>query len=85
MSLSSLRWSVCVAFALVLLGAGIAANVSAATVGYWRFENDPGYLQDSSGNGHTITGLTGQTAIPGAGDGSAFLNPVPQTFAANAH
>lgn len=67
----------------LILGAAVATTASADTIGYWRFE-DGAFLSDSSGNGNTLTntGMT-QATLPGAGNGSAFPNPVPQTGAAN--
>jgi hypothetical protein len=59
---------------LLIVVAFGAANVSAQTVGYWRFESG-GFLDDSSGNGHHLTANTGsasQVAAP-----ANFLNPVP--------
>jgi hypothetical protein len=66
----------------------ITSAASAATVGYWRFEDSPGFLLDSSGNGHHITGGaltegTHQSPIPGSGDGSSFLTTIPLTGAPN--
>ena len=75
-------------FLFVVLFALLSEAASAATVGYWRFEDSPGFLQDSSGNGHHITGGgltegTHQTTIPGSGDGSAFPATIPLTGAPN--
>lgn len=68
--------------------AACVATVHASTVAYWRFEgsatinpSDPGnFLYDSSGNGNNLqqTGSSTVTQIA-----SPFLNPVPQTQAAN--
>ena len=60
-------------------------HVSAATVGYWRFEDSPGFLADSSGNSNTLStvGTPVQEAIPGSGNGSTFSNPIPLTGATN--
>ncbi len=72
--------------ALLLLAVGQPC-LSAATIGYWRFENG-NFLGDSSGNGYTLsdgtsTLVTQTTPLPGAGTGSHFYNPIPQTGAAN--
>ncbi len=62
-------------------------SAEAATQGYWRFEDSPGFLLDSSVNGLTLsTAGTApvQTAIPLTGNGSAFPTVIPQTGSANA-
>lgn len=72
-----------VAFALLavcLIGAlGVAGSVQAATIGYWRFEDGPGFLRDSSPNGLDLQNSNGVVQVS-----SAFGNAVPQTGAANA-
>lgn len=75
--------------ACIVLASFITSNSQAATIGYWRFEDDPGFLQDSSGNGRHITGGpltegTHQSPIPGSGDGSSFPTTIPSTFQPNA-
>ena len=64
----------------------VPASLSAATIGHWRFEDTPGFLLDSSGNGNTLSlnGTVTQTTLPGTGPGSAFPNPVPNTLQSNA-
>lgn len=62
-------------------------NLSAETVGYWRFETSPGLLADSSGNGLTLTTqATAPTLLPLPESGAASLFPrvIPQTSAGNA-
>ncbi len=54
--------------------------VEADTVAHWRFENDPGHLADSSGNGHTLTNNGGVTQAAATG----FPSVIPQTGEANA-
>ncbi|WFB36343.1 hypothetical protein P3T73_01010 [Kiritimatiellota bacterium B12222] len=72
--------------ALILGLVGLTAFLStaqAATIGYWRFEDD--VLTDSSGNGNTLSVITGATkeAIPVSGNGSEFSSPIPQTGDSN--
>jgi hypothetical protein len=60
-------------------------SASAAIVGYWRYEDSPGFTADSSGSGRTLTlpGGTGdptQVILPGSGAGSNF----PSAIAGNA-
>lgn len=70
-----------------LLAAALAAaplTASAAVVGYWRFEDSPGFLEDSGGAGRTLTtpsaGATPtQTTLPVSGPGSAFASAVAGT------
>ncbi|MGC9452668.1 MAG: PEP-CTERM sorting domain-containing protein [Oceanipulchritudo sp.] len=61
-----------------------AFSSQASVVGYWEFE-DGAFLDDSSGNGNTLTnvGSMAQVAIPGSGNGSAFPTTIPQTGASN--
>ena len=60
----------------------------AATISYYRFEDSPGFLKDSSGNGYDLTQpnpASGfQATLPASGRGSAFPTTIPQTGAANA-
>ncbi|WFB36342.1 PEP-CTERM sorting domain-containing protein [Kiritimatiellota bacterium B12222] len=74
--------------ALILGLVGLTALLSsaqAATLGYWRFEDSPGFLNDSSGNGHNLTAEASavQAEIPATGNGSTFSNPIPLTSASN--
>jgi hypothetical protein len=82
MSLPSLRVAVVGAAAWFLL----APVADAAVIAYWRFEDSPGFLSDSSGNGRTLTntGSVSQYALPGTGAGSDFPTIIPQTGASNA-
>ncbi len=59
-------------------------QLKASVVAYWRFESG-GFLADSTGKGNNLTqvGNVSQSNLPGTGNGSAFLNPVPKTGAAN--
>jgi hypothetical protein len=62
-------------------------SAQADTVGYWRFEDSPGFLNDSSGNNRTLsTALTSgstdapaQYTLPESGAGSQFPDSIPQT------
>lgn len=59
-------------------------TASAAVVGYWRFEDAPGFLEDSGGAGRTLTtpsaGATPtQTTLPVSGPGSAFASAIAGT------
>jgi hypothetical protein len=62
--------------ALAVTSAFLASSVSAATVGYWRFE-DGNFLGDSVGS-NTLTNNTTVTSVS-----STFSDPIPQTGAAN--
>jgi Concanavalin A-like lectin/glucanases superfamily len=69
-----------------VLLAALVINAQAATVGYWRFENESGFFKDSSGNGFNLTnsGRGGaQSMIPFSGAGCEFPTTVPLTLAAN--
>src|SRR3712207_5656490 len=69
-----------------VIAAGLVpATASAAVLGYWQFEDSPGFTADSSGSGRTLT-LPGGTANPtqvtlpaGVGAGSTFASAVPGT------
>ncbi len=62
-------------FAIVLLGAG---PVSAATVGWWRFEDDPGYLKDSANDlALTTSGDPQHVSLPDNGRGQGFIDATP--------
>ncbi len=74
----------------LLLGAAsllAAVSADAATVGYWRFEDSLGFINDSGPDGLTLS-VVGTSPLayplPGAGAGSAFSNPIPQTGDPNA-
>ncbi len=65
-------------FACLLLGSSLS---HAETVGYWRFGDDGGFLNDSGLNNHDLTMLPGdagdagdatQVTIPDSGPGSTF-------------
>ena len=59
-------------FGLVCI-ALLAANAAAATAHYWRFEDAPGFLQDSAGSATlTNSGSATQLALPGSGRASSF-------------
>jgi hypothetical protein len=63
------------------------STTSAAVIGYWRFESSPGFTADSGANGLTLSTSSNAptpSAIPGSGPTSDFLDPIPQTGAANA-
>lgn len=73
---------------VLMLGAS-AAN--ADTISYWRFEgSDSAWLDDSSGNSHTLSKTTvpgstdpAQVALSGTGRGSKIHDPIPQTGVSN--
>jgi len=57
-----------------------ATTADAATIGYWRFGDDPantGFLEDSSGNANDLVAYDNPTQT------SAFFSPVPATGASN--
>ncbi len=64
----------------------LASSVQADTVGYWRFEDSPGLLQDSSTYDNDLTshGNPVHYTLPTTGRGANFDDPIPQTNAANA-
>jgi hypothetical protein len=48
----------------------------AATLHHWRFENSPGFLQDSAGGAHlTASPAASQYALPVSGVGASFVGP----------
>ena len=58
----------------------VSASLEAATIGYWRFEENA-FLADSSGNGYALTtpgsfGSPAQYALPATGIGSNFPSSV---------
>jgi len=61
---------------------GLTSASASSTVAYYRFEDTPGFLLDSSGNGNTL-GNTGP-AIQSALTGTDIPTTVPQTGTANA-
>ncbi|MDF3131210.1 PEP-CTERM sorting domain-containing protein [Kiritimatiellaeota bacterium B1221] len=60
------------------IGLSAALHLSAATILHYQFEDSPGFLNDSSGNNHSLSnsGSMSQVASP-------FTNPVPQTGDSN--
>ncbi len=62
---------------VVLMLCASAAN--ADTIGYWRFEDSPGFLNDSSGNGFTLTSHGNVLQL----DNAYFDDPIPQTGQSN--
>ena len=52
----------------------MAAGVSAQVVNYWRFENSPGFLNDSVGSTTLASSSVTQVTLPATGRGSSFLN-----------
>jgi len=76
----------CVAMVL-LFGVMVA---QAETVAYWRFEDSPGFLEDSGPNNMDLTIVNGggggptQYTLPATGPGSFFPDPIPQTGESNA-
>ncbi len=76
------RLTLKIAIAAAALLAPVSA--SAAVLGYWQFEDTPGFFEDSSGSARTLTTPGGaaiptQVALPGSGPGSAFATAVPGT------
>lgn len=62
----------------------VPLTARAAVVGYWQFEDAPGFLEDSSGSGRTLTAVDAgttpaQVTLPATGPGSAFATAVPGT------
>ncbi len=59
-------------------------SADAATVGYWRFEDSPGFTNNSAGTHHLVAdaGAT-QVTLPSSGRGDDFSDPIPQTSASN--
>jgi hypothetical protein len=61
----------------------IAGNPAVASViGYWQYEDSPGFLADSSPNNRTLTtpGSTSnptQVTLPGSGPGTNFATAIP--------
>lgn len=79
--LSAAKFPLCI---LLILTPFLSFHDShAATIAYWRFEDDPGFLVDSSGNGHTLTGSNGGQAFPPSQVATTFPNPVPQNGLTN--
>ncbi|MEX1087837.1 MAG: LamG domain-containing protein [Phycisphaeraceae bacterium] len=67
---------------LLVVVAVSSIQVSAATIGYWRFEDSPGFTADSSGNGFTLA--TNGTAPTQITKPAAFPTPVPGNGLPNA-
>jgi hypothetical protein len=63
-----------------LLAASAPVPADAAVIHHWRFEDVPGFLEDSVG-GASLAGTPLQTALPGAGPGAAFAARVPDNAA----
>ena len=55
----------------------ITSSVQAATIGHWRFENSPGFLNDSAGS-YILTNNNDVTQVA-----TPFGSTVPQTSASN--
>ncbi|HSI37396.1 MAG: LamG-like jellyroll fold domain-containing protein [Phycisphaerae bacterium] len=73
-----------VGIAAVVGLAAASSPASAAVIGYWQFEDVPGYLADSGPGGRTLalpggTADPAQVTLPTTGPGSAFVNAVPTT------
>lgn len=67
---------------LILVFVTLAMGLSAQVVNYWRFENSPGYLNDSVGSATLTNSGTSQATLPGTGRGSNFLG-LPSSSAAD--
>ncbi len=72
----------------VLLSANVSlVQADTDTVGYWRFESEAGFLEDSGPNDLdlSITGSPAPThyALPETGYGENFSDPIPQTGQSN--
>ncbi|NQT94485.1 MAG: LamG domain-containing protein [Lentisphaerae bacterium] len=72
--------TLCLLSACVLFAVGSA---DAATVAYYRFEDGPGFTNDSAGTRHLSNSGAVQTNLPASGRGSRFSDPGPWPFAAN--
>ena len=60
-------------------------NSLPTTVAHWRFEDSPGFTNDSSSTGlNLINTAAAQYTLPGSGAGSDFSDPVPRTGDTNA-
>lgn len=74
---------------LISIVVGSLRSATAATISYHRFEDSPGFLLDSSGNGNILVDKSGggrsvtNVLLPGSGAGSKFPNPIPRTGAPN--
>jgi len=68
--------------AVIIIGA-VCIPVDAATVAYYRFEDSPGFTNDSEGTRHLVNNGAVQTNLPVSGRGSKFPDPIPLTSAAN--
>ena len=70
---------------LAALLTSITWSASAATLGYWRFENPGNLGQDLSGNGYDLTLIRAplSESITDAGPGEGFPKTVPQTGVTN--
>ncbi|MBN1393433.1 MAG: PEP-CTERM sorting domain-containing protein [Pirellulales bacterium] len=87
------KQTICTAgLCVALLLSFCAAAVQAETVAHWRFEDSPGFLEDSGSNNMDLTIYDGdsnsandptQYTLPETGAGAYFPNPIPQTGATN--
>ena len=50
----------------------LAQSAVAATVAYYRFEDSPGFTNDSAGTRHLVNNGAVQTNLPAVGRGSRF-------------
>jgi len=69
---------------LVVCALFAAASADAATVAYYRFEDSPGFTNNSEGTHHLVAdaGAT-QATLQVSGPGANFSDPIPQTSASN--
>ncbi len=77
MTRQMIKYIIAMAIVPVVFGAGRAEG---GALGYWRFEDTPGFLNDSSGNGLANSGA-GSQALIAATD---FSTTIPQTGDSNA-
>lgn len=80
-------FSLAVIIAVIIVSSVIVSIAQAETVGYWRFESEANFLEDSGPNNLDLT-ANGTTppnylALSSSGDGSDFSDPIPQTGQAN--
>ena len=63
----------------------LAQSAVAATVAYYRFEDSPGFTNNSASATHNLVPDAGatQATLPGSGRGGDFSDPIPQTSASN--
>jgi hypothetical protein len=70
--------------ALAAVAVASPRTASATVLGYWQFENTPGFLVDSGPGGRTLTSPGGaatptQSTLQGSGAGSGFSNAIAGT------